>query len=402
MTKDINISDYDYYLPDERIAQHPSDRRENSRLLISKGASLSEDMFFNIGMHLPHDTLLVFNNTRVIKARLLFRKKTGAAVEILCLGPVNPAGYTESFSSMSSVEWECVVGNLKKWKTEPLGMKFIYKENEYVLTAEKTGPDGESVRIRFSWNCDASFGEVIEATGHIPLPPYIDRADEQEDSVRYQTVYSKIDGSIAAPTAGLHFTKEIIESLEKLNISAAEVTLHVGAGTFKPVKQDDVRLHEMHHEHFSVDEKLIEQLLEYEGKIIPVGTTSVRTIESLYWLGVKIINGRINGSEALILKQWEAYELPQDITVRDSLGAVRNFLIDSGRCNNMASTGIMIVPGYRFRLTDGLITNFHQPRSTLLLLISAFTGERWKEIYKFAIEKGFRFLSYGDSSLLLR
>jgi S-adenosylmethionine:tRNA ribosyltransferase-isomerase len=399
---DIDINEYDYDLPDDRIAQYPVNERDKSQLLIYKNDRISKDIFYNIDEHIPPDSLLVFNNTRVIRARILFQKQTGAAIEILCLEPLSPFDYAISFGSKKPVEWKCIVGNLKKWKTGILKTIFKYNGIEYNLYAEKLNSEGEAWRIKFSWNCkEAGFGEVIEATGHIPLPPYIGRNDEAEDSERYQTVYSRISGSVAAPTAGLHFTGDLLGRIKSRGIKSVEITLHVGAGTFQPVKYNNAYDHKMHCEHFSVDIITIELLLENIARIIPVGTTSVRTLESLFWLGVKITQNPSVRPEHLSLGQWEPYELTTNISAAESLTALLNFLKERNLSSLQASTSIMIVPGYKFRLTNGMITNFHQPRSTLLLLISAWTGNKWKEIYAFALENGFRFLSYGDSSLLL-
>jgi S-adenosylmethionine:tRNA ribosyltransferase-isomerase len=400
--RDIDINEYEYDLPDDRIAQYPVNERDKSQLLIYKNDEISKDIFCNIDEHIPHESLLVFNNTRVIRARILFQKQTGAAIEVLCLEPLSPFDYAKSFGSKKPVEWKCIIGNLKKWKKGILKTIFKYNSIEYNLYAEKLNPEGDARRIKFSWNCkEAAFGEVIEATGHIPLPPYIGRNDDAEDIERYQTVYSSVKGSVAAPTAGLHFTGDVLGKIKSKGIKSVELTLHVGAGTFQPVKSNNVYEHKMHCEHFSVDTKTIELILETNGKIIPVGTTSVRTLESLYWLGVKIAQNPSESPGHLSLGQWEPYELTPNISAADSLKTLLNFLKIRNLRRLRASTSIMIVPGYNFRLTNGMITNFHQPRSTLLLLISAWTGNRWKEIYAFALENGFRFLSYGDSSLLL-
>jgi S-adenosylmethionine:tRNA ribosyltransferase-isomerase len=400
--RNININDYDYDLPDDRIAQYPVNQRDKSQLLVYKNGKITKDIFSNIDEYIPPESLLVFNNSRVIRARILFQKQTGTAIEILCLEPLSPFDYTISFSSKEPVEWNCLVGNLKKWKKGILKTIFKYNGIEYNLYAERLNPEGEAWRIRFSWNCkEAGFGEVIEAAGHIPLPPYIGRTDEEEDSERYQTVYSTIKGSVAAPTAGLHFTGDVLDKIKSGGIKSAELTLHVGAGTFQPVKSNNVYSHKMHSEHFSIDLKTIDLLLGNKGKVIPVGTTSVRTLESLYWLGVKITQNSSSSPGHLTLGQWEPYELTTNITAEESLMTLLNFMKERNLSSLQASTSIMIVPGYEFRLTSGMITNFHQPRSTLLLLISAWTGNRWKEIYAFALENSFRFLSYGDSSLLL-
>jgi len=400
---DIDINDYDYDLPDDRIAQYPVNERDKSQLLVYRDDSVSKDLFCNIDEYIPSDSLLVFNNTRVIRARILFLKETGAAIEILCLEPLSPFDYVVSFSSKESVEWKCIIGNLKKWKSGVLKTIFKYRGQEYNLFAEKLNPEGEAWRIKFSWDChQISFGEVIEVTGHIPLPPYIDRDDEEEDIERYQTVYSSIRGSVAAPTAGLHFTENVFGKLHEKGIKTVELTLHVGAGTFQPVKTNNISQHEMHCEHFIIDASTIELLLQNQQKIISVGTTSVRTLESIYWLGVKIFLKTSDPSKDLSLSQWEAYKMIKTISVTDSLNALLLFLKEHGKTSLQASTSIIIVPGYEFRLTNGMVTNFHQPRSTLLLLISAWTGSKWKKIYSFALNNSFRFLSYGDSSLLLK
>jgi len=401
--KEININDYDYDLPNDRIAQHPVSERDESQLLVYRGRTISQDTFKNIDGYLPSGSLLVFNNTRVIRARMLFRKETGALIEILCLEPLLPFDYGLSFSSKVPVEWKCIVGNLKKWKEGKLMIRFIINGNGFHLWADRMETTGETSRIRFSWDSsDICFGEVLEATGHIPLPPYINREDETEDSRRYQTVYSKINGSVAAPTAGLHFTQNVLEKIRHRGIMTAELTLHVGAGTFQPVKADNIFAHEMHCEHFIIKAETLRMLLEYEGKIIAVGTTSVRTLESIYWLGVNLLQNKGRYDKELILGQWDAYNFESTYTVKDSINALLDYLGERKSGFLRAATSIMIVPGYEFRLTNGIVTNFHQPRSTLLLLISAWTGEQWRDIYKFAIEKGFRFLSYGDSSLLLK
>jgi S-adenosylmethionine:tRNA ribosyltransferase-isomerase len=401
--RDIDINDYDYDLPSERIAQYPAGNRDGSQLLIFKNDRISKDTFRKIDDYLPPGSLLVFNNTRVIRARILFQKATGANIEILCLEPLSPFDYSLSFSSKDPVEWKCIVGNLKKWKNGILTTQFKFNSNYYILGAERIQSDGETCRIKFSWNsCGLSFGEVIESAGHIPLPPYINREDEKEDIERYQTVYSSVKGSVAAPTAGLHFTDYVFKKIRERGIKTVELTLHVGAGTFQPVKATDIYKHEMHCEHFSVDAKTIELILANYGKIIAVGTTSVRTLESLYWLGVKLFQNPSDTYKSLSLGQWEAYRMLKGVSVMESLGALLNCMNQLNVSYLQAETSIMIVPGYEFRIIDGIITNFHQPRSTLLLLISAWTGNRWKDIYNFAFDNKFRFLSYGDSSLLLK
>jgi S-adenosylmethionine:tRNA ribosyltransferase-isomerase len=399
----IDINDYDYELPSDRIAQYPVEERDMSQLLIRKNGKIEKDIFRNIGEYLPPDSLLVFNNSRVIRARILFQKDTGANIEILCLEPLRPSDYSLSLGSTESAEWKCIVGNLKKWKEGILMTPFKYNGNQYTLSAERIISIGEAWCIRFSWNCsNISFGEVLERTGHIPLPPYITRDDNKLDIERYQTIYSSIEGSVAAPTAGLHFTDYVFERIKARGIKSAELTLHVGAGTFQPVKTKNIYEHEMHCEHFSIDITTIELIIENLGKVIPVGTTSVRTLESLYWLGVKLIQKHSDMIAHLSLGQWEAYKLSPTVPVKESLEALLSYIHMGNSAFLQADTSIIIVPGYEFRLTNGMITNFHQPRSTLLLLISALTGNEWKDIYTFALENSFRFLSYGDSSLLLK
>jgi len=401
--KRINIAEYDYDLPEARIAQYPLGERDASRLLVFDGKNITSDIFRNLGNHLPADSLLVFNNTRVISARLLFKKKSGAGIEILCLEPLDPASYEKSFSSTGPVEWKCMIGNLKKWKTGCLKLEFTFNDRNNELTAERLCPEGEAWRIRFSWNDTLlSFSEVIDASGHTPLPPYISREDEKEDSVRYQTVYSRIKGSVAAPTAGLHFTENLLKKLSEDGAKRSEITLHVGAGTFQPVRTMDVAEHEMHCEHFFVTNDTIDYLIENYGSIIAVGTTSARTIESLYWLGIK--TAMLSPTEIWKpeVDQWEPYHLNTDITGKDSLTALKIHMERYKIKVIEASTRIIIVPGYRFKIVNGIVTNFHQPRSTLLLLIAAWAGGDWKKIYRYALDNGFRFLSYGDSSLLIR
>jgi S-adenosylmethionine:tRNA ribosyltransferase-isomerase len=401
-TDEINLKDYDYNLPSERIALYPAEKRDHSQVLIYKENTISKDIFRNIGQYLPPDSLLVFNDTRVIRARLLFRKKTGAVIEILCLEPLNPAGYESAFGSVNPVEWKCIVGNLKKWKSGLVGRSYTFNGRQYELTAKRIRQEGDAWRILFDWGPSGiSFGEVIDLSGQLPLPPYIDREAEDEDLIRYQTVYSRIEGSVAAPTAGLHFTEQLLESLKAGGLAMTDVTLHVGAGTFKPVKTGNISEHEMHCEHFSVSKGTLRTLTEYNGKIIPVGTTSVRTLESLYWIGVKLINNPSGKMEELALGQWDAYESNSDISPGLSFEAILKFMERNDLPELNASTSMIIIPGYQFRIINGVITNFHQPMSTLLLLISAWVNESWKDIYRYALENDFRFLSYGDCSLLL-
>lgn len=399
----IDLKEYDYYLPEEKIAQYPVGERDSSKLLYYDGEKISQDIFRNIDHYIPSDSLLVFNNTSVIKARILFLKETGAVIEVLCLEPLLPAEYRSAFISGSPVEWKCIVGNLKKWKSGIIVKTFEYNGQQYEFKAAIVQPESEAWRIRFWWDCPGlSFGEVIDNVGHIPLPPYIKRDDAEEDSKRYQTVYSSVKGSVAAPTAGLHFTKKVLDRLYDKGIKSTQLTLHVGAGTFQPVKSENIKDHKMHSEHFYVTKETIEMLIENTGKIIPVGTTSVRTIESLYWLGVKAIKDPSASDSDLSLGQWEPYITDATIDSKDALEALLKLIKKNNSKIIHAATNIMIVPGYKFKMTNGMITNFHQPRSTLLLLISAWVGKEWKKIYNFALDNDFRFLSYGDCSLLIR
>ena len=399
----ININDFNYELPKERIAQYPLAERDSSKLLIFRGGNISDDIFSNVHNQLPEGSLLVFNDTKVIWARLLFKRETGSTIEIFCLEPSVPAEYSLSLGSMEPVEWKCLIGNQKKWKNRTLSTEFKIKDKLYLLSAERIGEEGDSFRIRFSWDSKVhTFGEVIEAVGHIPLPPYINRKDEETDASRYQTIYSMVKGSVAAPTAGLHFTKQVFENLQKKGIAWTNITLHVGAGTFQPVKTETISTHEMHTEHFTVSASVIEEVLKNPGKIIAVGTTSVRTLESLYWLGVKVSWKPETSGDSLFLGQWEPYSLHGKLTVKEALESLLLWMKKVNKREINIPTRIIIVPGYIFRVIDGMITNFHQPRSTLLLLVSAWTGDDWKNIYNYALANNFRFLSYGDSSLLLR
>jgi len=398
----IDIEEYKYELPEERIAQYPAKERDSSRLLLYNKGNVSEDLFSNIVDYLPSGSLLVFNNTKVIRARLLFRKETGAAIEIFCLEPLLPADYEQSFGSKKPVEWKCIIGNLKKWKKGTIALPFFYNGKQHELKADKVKKEGEAWRIRFSWDNESmSFSEVTEAAGHIPLPPYVKREDENEDNIRYQTVYSSIKGSVAAPTAGLHFTDKVLSSINIKGIKRADLTLHIGAGTFKPVKTKDISDHEMHCEHFFVTRELVETLLSCSGRIIAVGTTSVRTLESLYWLGNKIIKNKEDLAE-MNVNQWDPYLEDSELSSGESLEAILAWMKNKGTGILHGSTTVMIVPGYRFRIISGMVTNFHQPGSTLLLLVSAYIGDNWKKLYSYALASGFRFLSFGDSTLLLR
>ncbi len=403
LTDKINIDDYSFELPEERIAQYPVKERDLSQLLVFKGGKISKDIFRNIGSYIPSHSLLVFNNTRVIRARLLFSKDTGATIQIFCLEPVNPCNYESALVSTGQAEWKCLVGNLKKWKKGKISKNFRFMGRIHELTAEKVDELGEAWNIRFTWTPgELTFGDVIESAGQIPLPPYVKRDDEEIDYIRYQTVYSRNEGSVASPTAGLHFTNEVINSVREKGIEIAELTLHTGAGTFQPVRSRDLSEHEMHCEHYVISKELIEILLNTERRVIACGTTSVRTLESLFWLGFKILKNPLLEYNSLYTDQWEPYLTKPSVTVKDSLKAIIEFLDRRKMSSIKASTRIMIIPGYDFRIVQGIITNFHMPKSTLLLLLSAWTGEEWKRIYRFALENNFRFLSYGDSSLLIK
>ena len=400
---DISLDEYNYPLPSEKIAQYPLEQRDRSKLLVYDKGKITDTTFYNIQSFLKPGSLLVFNNTRVIKARLLFKKPSGAGIEVFCLEPVDPSDYALAFSSRKPVEWKCIVGNLKKWKDGTVSLEFYAKGRASRLIAEKTGKSGKALTVRFSWDSPGlAFGEVIESAGVMPLPPYISRKAEPEDSIRYQTIYSLIRGSVAAPTAGLHFTGEVLRNLQSAGISMAELTLHVGAGTFQPVKSDSIRDHEMHTEHFFISDATIEKLLKNSGKIVAVGTTSLRAIESLYWLGLKLGGVSENGNASFFVSQWEPYMSEAGIGTGESLERILLYMRRNEMEEMHISTRIIIAPGYDFKITDGLVTNFHLPRSTLLLLVSAWTGNDWKRIYNYAMKNDFRFLSYGDSSLLYR
>lgn len=393
MEKAIDISEFDYPLPDERIARFPLDDRAASKLLLCRGDEIGESMFRNVADFLPSGALVVFNNTKVIRARLLFHKATGARIEIFCLEPHAPADYERAFAVTGTCEWHCIVGNSKKWKAGALTIEY----EGGVLSAERL-PNSDLVR--FAWSSGHTFGQLLELLGRTPIPPYLCRESEDIDTVRYQTVYSRWEGSVAAPTAGLHFTPEIIASLPEKGFDTAEVTLHVGAGTFLPVKTADARDHHMHTEFFQIDLDTLDKLAA-TLTIVAVGTTSVRTLESLAALGERVLlHGEAEPGR--VVGQWEAYTNgATETNAAEPLRALANWMRTNGLTQLHAATEIMITPGYRWRVVRGLITNFHQPQSTLLLLISALVGDRWREIYTYALEHGFRFLSYGDSSLLL-
>lgn len=399
----ISPGQFTYKLPEERIALFPVEKRDSSKLLIRKpDGSLHEDVFRNVADYLPENSHLYFNNSRVIPARLIFTKESGSRIEIFCLRPVEPSDYTSSLSSTKSSTWECMIGNLRKFNTDLIQMKLTYRRRVFTLYAEKKSCKNNIAVICFEWdNDELSFSEILYLIGQTPLPPYIKRKPAEIDRERYQTVYSRSDGSVAAPTAGLHFTEEVLESLVSRSITRHEITLHVGAGTFQPIKAKLINDHEMHVEFFEITHSLIQSVSMMHDKACCVGTTTIRTLESLYWLGVKLLVEK-DEPEFLHLEQWEPYHLPEIYSTAQSFEALGNWLEKRRIHNTMASTQLMIVPGYDFRMADKLITNFHQPGSTLLLLIAAFIGESWRNLYEYAINKGFRFLSYGDSSLLIR
>lgn len=400
-TLDIQIEDYNYNLPDERIAKYPLDKRDTSKLLISRDGEIGEDTFCNLAGYLPDNSLMVFNNTKVIQARLHFRKSTGAQIEIFCLEPHLPNDYQVNFQQTHTCSWICLVGNLKKWKEGELIKEIDINGEKVEIRAKRIQSHGDSHIIQFEWDKPVSFSEILDVAGELPIPPYLNRDTEEKDKQTYQTVYSKIDGSVAAPTAGLHFTPEVFDSLKNKGIKTAEITLHVGAGTFKPVKSEQIADHVMHAEFISVRKEIIAQLLNHNGKIIAVGTTSVRTLESLYYIGQMLESD--SHADNLKVLQWQPYEDGAKITVKQALTNIISYLDKNKLSSLIAETQIMIAPGYTYRIVDGIVTNFHQPKSTLLLLVSAFVGgANWKKIYQYALENNFRFLSYGDSSLLLK
>ncbi len=401
MERHININDFDYPLPDERIAKFPLENRSDSKLLIYRNGNIAERHFCNLAEELPAGSLLVFNNTKVIRARVIMHKPSGARIEVFCLEPHQPADYERAFAVKGECEWSCIVGNLKKWKEGFVQIDFDYEGVACQLRAEiKERGEREHI-VRFEWDVDLTFGQLLEHLGRIPIPPYLNRESEEMDLTRYQTVYSKFEGSVAAPTAGLHFTEAMIGAMRDKGFSFDEVTLHVGAGTFLPVKSENAAAHPMHTEHFEVRLQTLENLLEHVGDVTAVGTTSVRTLESL-----PVLAWRINQSgephEEQVIGQWESYDIPQDFSGRDVLQTLIGYMREKGLERLKAATQIMITPlGFRFRIVSRIVTNFHQPKSTLLLLVSAYLGGDWRRMYDYALANDFRFLSYGDSSLLI-
>ncbi|WP_430810050.1 MULTISPECIES: S-adenosylmethionine:tRNA ribosyltransferase-isomerase [unclassified Carboxylicivirga] len=395
----ISISEYSYTLPEERIAKYPLANRDESKLLIYRNQQIEEGKFPDLLNVLPVGAMLAFNNTKVIRARLRFQKETGAAIEIFCLEPLEPAEVNSAFNTREATIWKCIVGNARKWKSGVLSQTLTIDEQDITLCIEKGERMGDAYAIRFSWNNpNYAFSELIENIGRTPIPPYLNRDTEDIDKQRYQTVYSQHQGSVAAPTAGLHFTDDILVRLKEKGHPLLNVTLHVGAGTFKPVKSEEISDHDMHTEHFAIERNALEQLIANKEPLIAVGTTSVRTLESLYWYGVRILSGE---SIEQGIQQWDPYNLTAFYSKDEALMALLNYMKQQQLNHLAGKTAIIIVPGYRFKLISGLVTNFHQPQSTLLLLISAIVGKRWTDIYNYALENDFRFLSYGDSSLLM-
>ena len=401
-TEQIRIEEFNYPLPDERIAKFPLTKRDESKLLVYRNGKIDEAVFKQLSDYLPQGSMLVYNNTRVIQARMLFQKETGAQIEVFCLEPVIPHDYALVFQQTESCSWLCLVGNLKKWKEGALHKTIRMDDKEVVLSAERIKTTGDSHLVRFSWNnSQVTFAELLDAAGILPIPPYLHRETRESDLQTYQTVYSKIKGSVAAPTAGLHFTPEVLAGLDAKGFTREEVTLHVGAGTFKPVKSEVIGDHEMHTEFISVRRSAIEIIRTNLGRIIAVGTTSVRTLESLYYMGRTLVNNPDATSEELVVTQWTPYHDTEEVTAHEALTALLDYLDRNQTDTLLSATQIMIAPGYEFKIVKGIITNFHQPKSTLLLLISAFVNGNWKSIYNYALDNDFRFLSYGDSSLLL-
>ena len=421
-TKHIKISDYNYDLPDERIAKFPIAQRDHSKLLVYKHGEVSDDVFHHLPTYLPQGALMIFNNTKVIQARLHFRKETGALIEVFLMEPAEPTDYELMFQTTGHCSWLCMIGNLKKWKEGSLKRDFEIKDHKLMLSATMRRGDalgseaqemvakggGTNYWVDFDWDNDkVSFAEILEAVGELPIPPYLNRKTEESDKTTYQTVYSKIKGSVAAPTAGLHFTDAVLKDLDAHGIDREEVTLHVGAGTFKPVKSLEIEGHQMHTEYIVVHRRSLEKLIKHECRVIAVGTTSVRTIESLYYMGVHLLKHPEANEEDLHVKQWDPYELSEDgnlvdgITPMQAIQAIIDYLDRNGLEALHSSTQIIIAPGYQYKIVKMLVTNFHQPQSTLLLLVSAFLKGDWKKVYDYALSHDFRFLSYGDSSLLI-
>jgi S-adenosylmethionine:tRNA ribosyltransferase-isomerase len=394
----IQMEDYNYALPDERIAKYPLPVRDASKLLVYKQGDIQTGVFNQLPAHLPQDACLVFNNTKVIQARLLFQKQTGSKIEIFCLEPIEPSAYDLMFQQTQTCTWKCMIGNLKKWKQGVLEKRVSVKGADLVLQAERLSTTGNTSQVCFTWDrTDCTFADVLDAFGELPIPPYLNRQTEESDKTTYQTVYSKTKGSVAAPTAGLHFTDAVLKGLDDNGFGRCEVTLHVGAGTFQPVKSNDIGGHAMHAEVIEVTAAALRMLHQRVGNIVAVGTTSVRTLESLYYLGCRVARGNTE----MLVEQWEPYSAEYTLSAKQALEALMGYMEQNNLQVLHATTRIIIVPGYTFRMIGALLTNFHQPKSTLLLLLAAFVGENWRTIYRYALEHEYRFLSYGDSSLLM-
>ena len=403
--KHIRISEFNYPLPDERIAKFPLPVRDQSKLLLYRHGEVTEDIFTSLPDYLPANSLMIFNNTKVIQARLHFHKETGALIEVFCLEPVQPNDYALNFQQTEHAAWLCMIGNLKKWKEGVLKREITVKGKPLTLTAERGACHGTSHWVDFRWSTpEITFADILEVFGELPIPPYLNRETQESDKETYQTVYSKIKGSVAAPTAGLHFTPRVLDALREKGVALEELTLHVGAGTFKPVKSEEIEGHEMHTEYISVNRSTLEKLVAHEGKAIAVGTTSVRTLESLYHIGVTLLHNPNATEEDLHVKQWQPYETALETAATPAVDALQAIIayLDLHHMETLhSSTQIIIAPGYEYRIVKAMVTNFHQPQSTLLLLVSAFLHGDWRKIYDYALAHDFRFLSYGDSSLLI-
>jgi S-adenosylmethionine:tRNA ribosyltransferase-isomerase len=400
--KHIRISEFSYDLPDERIAKFPLPERDSSKLLLYRHGEIGESVFRTLPDYIPEGSLMVFNNTKVIQARMHFRKETGALIEVFCLEPIEPHDYALNFQQTEHSAWLCMIGNLKKWKEGTLKREISVNGKETTLTATRGECHGTSHRVDFRWDNPAvTFADILEVFGELPIPPYLNRETQESDKKTYQTVYSKIKGSVAAPTAGLHFTPAVLEALRAKGVDEEELTLHVGAGTFRPVKSEEIEGHEMHTEYISVRKSTIEALIAHGANAIAVGTTSVRTLESLYHMGVTLAENPDATEEELHVKQWQPYGMTKEIPAVEALQNIVDYLERNDMETLHSSTQIIIAPSYKYRIVKAMITNFHQPQSTLLLLVSAFVGDNWKKIYEYAMSHDFRFLSYGDSSLLI-
>ena len=398
--QEIAIAEYDYPLPDERIAKYPLAERDTSKLLLYKSGEIRQEKFADLPNFIPQGALMVFNNTRVIQARLRFRKETGAQIEVFCLEPELPADYQLMFQETKECVWQCLVGNSSRWKCGVLSQVIEIDGVQVTLSVERVSSAAVNL-VRFFWDGGFTFAQLLEAAGELPIPPYLNRKTEESDMNTYQTVYSKVKGSVAAPTAGLHFTPAVLSALDIAGVQRGEVTLHVGAGTFKPVKSELIADHEMHEEYIEVQRGLIERIIAAGGAAVAVGTTSVRTLESLYFLGEKVSENPAIEESELCVGQWEPYNREHTLSTVEALTALLQWLDAKGVDRVHSHTRIMIAPGYTFRIVKAIVTNFHQPKSTLLLLVSAFIGGDWRRVYDYALENGFRFLSYGDSSLLI-